>query len=62
MTDAVRTFDEPRALLALDDFFRKDGGAAQLQPDELAAIGTQLFAILSFTLYESGIRLDDERL
>lgn len=60
MTDAVRTFDEPRALLALDDFFRKDGGAAQLQPDELAAIGTQLFAILSFTLYESGIRLDDE--
>jgi two-component system, response regulator YesN len=60
MTDAVRTFDEPRALLALDDFLRKDGGAAQLQPDELTAIGTQLFAILSFTLYESGIRLDDE--
>jgi len=60
MADAVRTFDEPRALLALEDFFRKDSGAAQLQPDELTAIGTQLFAILSFTLYESGIRLDDE--
>lgn len=60
MADAVRSFDERRALLALEDFFQDDGGAAQLQIHELEAIGTQLVAILSFTLYESGIRFDEE--
>ncbi|MFC5652052.1 response regulator [Paenibacillus solisilvae] len=60
MADAVRSFDEQRALLVLEEFFREDGGAAQLAAEELEAIGTQMFAILSFTLYESGIRLDEE--
>lgn len=60
MADAVRTFDEPRALLALEDFASSDSGVAQLSPGELAALGTQLFAILSFTLYDSGHKLDDE--
>ncbi|UYO05677.1 response regulator transcription factor [Paenibacillus sp. PSB04] len=60
MADAVRTFDEPRALLALEDFASSDSGVAQLSPSELAALGTQLFAILSFTLYDTGHKLDDE--
>ncbi|MGU3568083.1 response regulator [Paenibacillus sp. D51F] len=59
MADAIRSFDEQRALLALEQFCREGGGAASLDGTELEAIGAQLFAILSFTLYESGIRLDD---
>ncbi|WP_339278566.1 response regulator transcription factor [Paenibacillus sp. FSL W8-1187] len=60
MADAIRSFDERRALLALEQFCREGGGAASsLDEAMLEEIGAQLFAILSFTLYESGIRLDD---
>ncbi|WJH35922.1 response regulator transcription factor [Paenibacillus sp. CC-CFT747] len=59
MAEAVRQLSEVQAEAALDRFFSELSARKAVSAAELRHIGEELWAILKYTLYDSGLGLDE---
>jgi len=59
MAEAVKFFQEPKARGVIDDYFEQWNDRTDISIHNLEMLGTELWAIFGYALFEVGVPLDD---